>query len=114
MKIPPKVSLVIVIYLRKDASKIPTGYAGPPSIQSFAVPGFSLPFEFPEPDYSQIKDTEVITDKRITLYWNPEIEIMNRKAKIIFYNNDFSKRFLIKIEGINEMGEIVYFKQIIE
>ena len=110
----PPISLVIVIYLRKEASKIPAGNFGPPSIQSFAVPGFSLPTVFPTPDYSSIKDSETIPDKRITLYWNPELEILNGKAKIVFYNNDFSKRYLIKIEGINELGEVVSFSQVID
>lgn len=108
---PP--GLVIAIYLRKTATKI---ISGPTlsAFQSFSIKGFSLPTSFPEPDYSEKREMENIPDKRITLYWNPDQEFENGKAKIAFYNNDFSKKFLIKIDGINELGEVVSFRQVIE
>jgi hypothetical protein len=112
MNSPSKISLVIAIYLKKGKPRNPTENTIS-AFQGFTVSGFSLPGKFMSPDYSQKNDFEKIPDNRITLYWNPELEVMNGRSKIIFYNNDFSKKFLIRIEGINEMGEVVSWKQVI-
>jgi hypothetical protein len=108
----PVKSLVIAIYLKKEA-KI-NSFPILAALKSFSVKGFSLPTNFPLPNYSEEKEMENIPDKRITLYWDPEVNFINGKAKIVFYNNDFSKRYLIKLEGINELGEVVSFQQVIE
>lgn len=52
-----------------------------------------------------------------TLYWDPYFVFYDDpiKDKIIrFPNNDFTKRFLIKIEGIDAKGQVLYFEKIIE
>ena len=108
---PP--ALAIAVFLKRGVGKISTGSTFS-SFQNFAVPGFSLPATFPEPDYSAKNETENIPDKRITLYWNPEMSFEKGKAKIVFYNNDFSKKYLLKLEGINEFGEVVTFRQVID
>lgn len=110
--IPSKISLVIAIYLKKGKPRNPIENTIS-VFPGFTVSGFSLPRTFIAPDYSQKNDFEKIPDNRITLYWNPEMEIINGKSKIIFYNNDFCKKFLIRIEGINEWGEVVSWKQVI-
>ena len=107
------ISLVITIYLRKDARK-PETTTDPFFLRSFAVNGYSLPPQFPATEYSKNFESEAIPDKRVTLYWNPELAFINGRAHIVFYNNDFSKKYLIQIEGINELGEAVCFRQIIE
>jgi hypothetical protein len=107
------ISLVITIYLRKDARK-PETTTDPFFRRSFAVNGYSLPPQFPATEYPKNFESEAIPDKRVTLYWNPELAFINGRAHIVFYNNDFSKKYLIQIEGINELGEAVCFRQIIE
>jgi hypothetical protein len=106
------ISMAIAVYIRKGASKIITA-PGPSALQSFVVRGFSLPNAFPQPDYSK-KDSENIPDKRITLYWNPDLEFIKGRANIVFFNNDFSKKFLVKMEGMNELGEVISFSQVID
>ena len=52
-----------------------------------------------------------------TLYWDPYFVFYDDpvKDKIIrFPNNDFTKRFLIKIEGIDAQGQVLYFEKIVE
>jgi len=52
-----------------------------------------------------------------TLYWNPYFVFYDDpiKDKILrFPNNNFTKRFLIKIEGIDANGQVLYFEKIIE
>ncbi len=52
-----------------------------------------------------------------TLYWDPYFVFYDDpiKEKILrFPNNDFTKRFLIKIEGIDAQGQVLYFEKIVE
>jgi len=52
-----------------------------------------------------------------TLYWDPYFVFYDDpiKDKILrFPNNNFTKRFLIKIEGIDANGQVLYFEKIIE
>ena len=47
-----------------------------------------------------------LADKRLTLYWNPHVQIdsASHKAKITFYNNDFTTHFRVVVEGFSEDG----------
>ena len=52
-----------------------------------------------------------------TLYWDPYFVFYDDpiKNKILkFQNNNFTKRYLIKIEGIDAQGQVLYFEKIIE
>ena len=52
-----------------------------------------------------------------TLYWDPYFVFYDDpiKDKILrFPNNNFTKRFLIKIEGIDANGQVLYFEKIVE
>lgn len=52
-----------------------------------------------------------------TLYWDPYFSFYEQDAKektIRFTNNQITKRFLIKIEGIDMYGQIVYFEKLVE
>ena len=64
-----------------------------------------------------IKIAEKSRQVNTTLYWDPYFVFYDDpiKDKIIrFPNNDFTKRFLIKIEGIDAKGQVLYFEKIIE
>jgi hypothetical protein len=83
-------------------------------LQSVTIPGYSPIKEFYSPDYS--KTNTGGTDARITLLWQPYIltDAKNRKVPVSFYNNDFSKKFKIVLEGINEEGKIIHIEKMIE
>jgi hypothetical protein len=64
-----------------------------------------------------IKIAEKSRQVNTTLYWDPYFVFYDDpiKDKIIrFPNNDFTKRFLIKIEGIDAQGQVLYFEKIVE
>jgi hypothetical protein len=68
--------------------------------------GYTLTKEFYSPDYSVRNDMHALADKRLTLYWNPRVQIdsATHKAKITFYNNDFTTHFRVVVEGFSEDG----------
>ncbi|MDE1192558.1 MAG: hypothetical protein PW786_10515 [Arachidicoccus sp.] len=77
--------------------------------------GYTISKKFYEPAYNTENDS--ITDKRKTLYWNPQMGMDdkdNKKVKISFYNNDYSKKFRVIIEGLKADGTPVYVEKIIE
>jgi len=79
------------------------------------IPGYSPVKEFYSPDYSLDSNT-VGTDARTTLLWLPYIFTGkgNVTIPVTFYNNDFSKRLKITLEGINDEGKLIHIEKIIE
>ncbi len=79
------------------------------------VAGYSPLKEFYSPDYSK-SNTTTGTDARTTLLWLPYIltEANRQKVPITFYNNDFTKKMRIVLEGINEDGKIIRIEKIVE
>ncbi len=64
-----------------------------------------------------IKIAEKSRQINTTLYWDPYFIFYDDPSKdkvIRFQNNDFTKRFLIKIEGVDAQGQVLYFEKIIE
>jgi hypothetical protein len=82
-----------------------------PSIKGFELfkkAGFTVVKDFYSPNYAVRKEVHALPDKRLTLYWNPSlvIDTVYRTAKIEFFNNDFSKRYRVVVEGIAHDGSI--------
>ncbi len=79
------------------------------------VAGYSPNKEFYSPDYTQ-NNTTGGTDARTTLLWLPYIltDKLNRKVPITFYNNDFTKKMRVVLEGINDEGKMIRIEKIIE
>ncbi|MFM6923935.1 MAG: hypothetical protein ACKOU7_00405, partial [Ferruginibacter sp.] len=79
------------------------------------VAGYSPIKEFYSPDYSETNKTGG-TDARITLLWMPNIltDKANMKVPIIFYNNDFTKKMRLVLEGINDEGKMIRIEKIVE
>lgn len=81
------------------------------------IDGYSPQKEFYSPDYDQ-KDLKnaLGNDSRTTLLWLPYIftDKNNLKIPVTFYNNDFSKKIKIILEGINEEGKLIHIEKIIE
>ena len=64
-----------------------------------------------------IKIVEKSRQINTTLYWDPYFIFYDDPSKdkvIRFQNNDFTKRFLIKIEGVDALGQVLYFEKIVE
>lgn len=109
-----KVPGVLFIFL-KDGSEIASSRAkDSPSFVSVRQLGYRPAVEFYSPQYkSTISD--VRTDHRTTLYWNPKVETDEKgHASVKFYASDVSKRYLVTLEGVSNDGTIVHHQQIIE
>lgn len=96
----------IAIYTKKggDARQSDPSKKG---METTILAGYSKFREFYNPVYSK-ENPSYDPDVRSTLYWNPYI-LTNKKTprfRIEFFNNDFSKKLLIVLEGINADGKM--------
>jgi hypothetical protein len=95
----------IAIYTKRG------GDSNDPAVKGFELykkGGYAIVKEFYSPDYSKREDVHALADKRLTLYWNPRVNVdsASHTAKISFYNNDFTRHFRVIVEGIAEDGRI--------
>ncbi len=99
------------IYTKKDVSVS----AGIEKLDHVDYYGFSLSKEFYSPDYSQPGQKQAQEDARTTLYWNPEVytDAQSKTIRLRFYNNDFSKRLKIIVEGFDASGRLIHVEKII-
>lgn len=70
--------------------------------------GYSRFKEFALPPYDR-PETVFDPDNRTTLLWNPFV-LTNKKSprvKLTYFNNDFSKKLLLILEGMNSEGKLV-------
>ena len=68
------------------------------------VKGFTKPVQFYSPEYPD-GPIEGTVDPRRTLYWNPNvITDEDGRARVEFYNNNFTRRFTINAAGITASG----------
>ncbi len=77
--------------------------------------GYSVTKEFYNPEYPVSAAQKDVPDNRTTLYWNPAIYLddQTRSVRLIFYNNDFSKKFRIILEGFDATGRLIHINKII-
>ncbi|MEN9686123.1 MAG: hypothetical protein RLZZ28_1909 [Bacteroidota bacterium] len=104
----------IAIYLRKG-SEARKGDPNSKGLENTVLGGYSRFKEFYQPVYEKPTDN-FETDIRTTLYWNPYI-ITNKKSprvRIQFYNNDFSKKLQLVLEGVNADGKMTRLVKLIE
>ncbi len=100
-------------YLKKGEDRI--NNASPTDMKLVKVAGYTPIKEFYSPDYSKSNTTEH-TDNRITLLWLPYIttDAVTQKLPVTFYNNDFSKKLKVVLEGINDEGKMVHIEKTLE
>ncbi len=104
----------IAIYTKKgtDGRKADPNAKG---LENTILGGYSKFKEFYQPQYDN--PTEAVeTDIRTTLYWNPYI-ITNKKNprfRVQFFNNDFSKKLQVVLEGVNGDGKMTRVVKILE
>lgn len=77
--------------------------------------GYSVSKEFYNPDYSIPDPKHDMEDRRATLYWNPNVYVTDesKACKLRFYNNDFSRKIKIVVEGFSADGKLVHMEKII-
>lgn len=109
-----KVPGVLFIFM-KDGSEIVRARAkNRLSFASVQQLGYRWPVEFYSPQYTD-KSEKTRPDHRTTLYWNPKVKTdANGKASVKFYASDFSKRYLVTLEGVSNDGTIVHHQHVIE
>ncbi|MBC7536208.1 MAG: hypothetical protein H7258_11000 [Ferruginibacter sp.] len=75
--------------------------------------GYSVTQEFYHPDYKITSPASVVSDNRPTLYWNTGLKTgaTSNKINFSFYNNDFSKRLSIVIEGFDARGRLFHYEK---
>jgi hypothetical protein len=95
----------IFVYTRK-------GVKGKGTTQQM-ITGYSTAKEFFNPVY-ETPESKTAGDYRSTLYWNPDVKIINKEALIKFYNNDISRRFRIILCGIDKDGLPLYMERVVE
>lgn len=109
-----KIKTAISIYLKKGDDLIDRRPKDT-DLKMVKVAGYSPLKEFYTPDYSQ-NNTLLNTDARTTLLWQPYIltNATIHKIPITFYNNDFTKKIKIVVEGINDEGKLIHVEKLIE
>jgi hypothetical protein len=71
------------------------------------VQGFSWAREFYSPVYKSPESFNQI-DKRLTLFWQPNISLKNNSQQFGFYNNDVSNGYHITVQGIDKNGLLIF------
>lgn len=84
-------------------------------LEYFTSTGYSIVKEFYNPDYSNNENNSQLTDRRRTLYWNPDIytDSETKTVNIKFYNSDVSTKFRVIIEGFDVNGKLVHIEKIL-
>lgn len=77
--------------------------------------GYSISKEFYQPDYNNAELKHPVSDNRTTLYWNPDVytDSETKSVKLNFFNNDFSKKFKVVVEGFDANGKLVHVEKLI-
>jgi hypothetical protein len=96
---------VLIYTIRKNYSRL--------GFDASQLTGYSIPLQFYNPDFTktELRNTE---DRRTTLLWQPQVKFENGKANILFYNNDYTKKFKVIVQGIDAKGNLYYLEKIIE
>lgn len=85
-------------------------------LEFFSSQGYSITREFYKPDYSKADLKSQMPDKRITLYWDPNVftDSETTSVKVNFFNNDVGRKFKVVIEGFDVNGKLVHLEKWIE
>ncbi len=86
----------------------------PDKLSYFEYRGYTVIKEFYNPDYTVTAKTTA-PDNRTTLYWNPDASTdqFNKSITVRFFNNDFSRKFRIVVEGFDAEGKLVHVEKVV-
>ncbi len=101
----------IAIYLKNGSEGLLTNLRS--NFDRIKKSGYTVVQEFHSTDYED-KSMHVGPDHRKTLYWNPSLKTdsLTHSANFSFFNNDFTKRFRILIEGMDNKGKLIAINKI--
>lgn len=78
------------------------------------ITGYSIPLSFRSPEYSST-DTIKSEDRRTTLLWQPQVQFgADGKAVIYFFNNSYTTKYKIIIQGIDKKGNMYFIEKTVE
>lgn len=102
----------IGIYTKKGRSI----FANQRQFSSFEKRGFSMVREFYHVDYQKFPDyNKSLTDKRVTLYWNPKAQFdQDGKLNVRFFNSDLAQQYKLVVQGIDQKGRMVFLEELIK
>ncbi len=102
----------IAIYTKKGAD-FTSSIKG---LDNLFLVGYTAVREFYQPDYAVDQQSFSKTDIRRTLYWNPNLitQGSDTKIKVVFYNNDISSKLKIVLEGVNNNGQFISIRKLLE
>ena len=85
-------------------------------LEYFSSQGYSVTKEFYKPDYSRTDIKTQMPDKRITLYWDPNVytDSETTSVKVNFFNNDTGRKFKVVVEGFDVNGKLIHLEKWIE
>lgn len=64
---------------------------------------------------NKVVDKDNLPDLRSLLYWNPQVDLKSEESsEFKFHTSGIQGRFLIRIDGVTEDGEAVYYSKSIE
>lgn len=79
-----------------------------PGVTSFIYQGYQVFREFYSPDYRHVSEDHIKPDHRVTLHWEPYIELdENGTFGFSFFNHDLEAKVKVKVEGITTDGRPV-------
>jgi len=83
---------------------------------SFELKGFTRPMKFVNPNYSDAKQDESMSDYRSTLYWTPELQQDPTTGNygFNFFTSDMPGRYRIVIQGVTSKGQPVYAEKYLD
>jgi len=89
--------------------------APPDKLEYFERSGYAVVKEFYSPDYNTAEAKKAAADNRTTLYWNPDVstDAASKSVQLKFFNNDFSKKLKVVVEGFDADGKLVHAEKII-
>ena len=78
--------------------------------------GYAPVKEFYAPSYAEKEQSIIPADLRSTLLWNPWINLdrVNKKAIIRYYNNDVTHSFRIILEGMDSKGKLIHISKLLK
>jgi hypothetical protein len=103
---------VLYVYTKKGNEQLPASN----NILMAKLKGYDMPQNFTLPDYDNAAN-RLVSDQRSSLYWNPYLqpdEEGSSQCTIQFFNNDFTKKLLLTIQGVDGEGRPVYWQKILE
>ncbi len=71
------------------------------------IDGFQVPRKFYTPAYSWEDLDGSAPDYRPTLHWEPYAQFTDGACDLEFFTSDFRNNYLVIVEGISKMGEII-------